>query len=174
MATRNFVPRANSEGSIGTEKKHWGSAFFDKVAVKTLEVISSGTENDAQPATVGWVKGKFQDLLKNALKLSGMSYKFGKKAENGYIYFGSLFGGLTIELLYFNTNNSNANNEQEQGLPLALREVFYGHISALSYEHDVLPVSKIGLTPDKGRIKVKFSVGREKSIPVYGIIVGTI
>ena len=38
MTTRNYVPRANGEGSIGTEKKHWGSAFFDKLVVKTLEV----------------------------------------------------------------------------------------------------------------------------------------
>ena len=71
MATRNYVPRANGEGSIGTEKKHWGGGFFDNLAVKTLEVIGGGAENDAQPATVGWVKSKFQDLLKNALNLSG-------------------------------------------------------------------------------------------------------
>lgn len=56
MATRNYVPRASGEGSIGTKKKHWGAIFAEKVAVKTLEVIDGGTENDAQPATVGWVK----------------------------------------------------------------------------------------------------------------------
>ena len=38
MATRNYVPRANGEGSIGTAGKHWGGAFFDKLVVKTLEV----------------------------------------------------------------------------------------------------------------------------------------
>ena len=169
----NFVPPTQSS-TLGKSDNRWAGGFFDKLAVKTLEVIGGGTENDAQPATVGWVKSKFQDLFNHAIKLTGVKYNFGKEGENGYIYFGSLFGGLTIELLYFNTNNSNANNEQEQVLPIALGKVFYGHICALSYKHDVLPVSKIGLTPDKGRIKVKFSVGREKSIPVYGIIVGTI
>ena len=28
MATRNYVPRANGEGSIGTAKKHWGAGYF--------------------------------------------------------------------------------------------------------------------------------------------------
>ena len=62
MATRNYVPRANGEGGIGTKKKHWGGAFFDKLAVKTLEVIDGGTENDAQPATVGWVNQRTSKL----------------------------------------------------------------------------------------------------------------
>jgi hypothetical protein len=29
MATRNIVPRANGEGSIGTAAKHWGAGHFD-------------------------------------------------------------------------------------------------------------------------------------------------
>ena len=29
MATRNIVPRANGEGSIGTAAKHWGAGYFD-------------------------------------------------------------------------------------------------------------------------------------------------
>ena len=173
MATRGIVPRANGEGSIGTGKKHWGSAFFDKVAIKTLEVIGSGTENDAQPATVGWMKSKFQDLLKNVLNLSGLGYHF-SDGESGYIYFGKFFGGLIIEFVYFNTNNSDNNNEQEKALPLALSKVFYGNVNVFGREYPTLPTVMVGLTPDKGRIRVKFSVGKEKSSPVYGIIIGTI
>ena len=94
MATRNYVPRANGEGSIGTEKKHWGGAFFDKLSVKTLEVIGVGTENDAQPATVGWVKQGFAKLLKSALENTGMRYNI---EANGYICFGSLLGNLTLQ-----------------------------------------------------------------------------
>ena len=174
MATRNYVPRANGEGSIGTEKKHWGGGFFDKLAVKTLEVISGGSENDAQPATVGWVKSKFQDLLKNALNLSGAGWDLNKEQESGYIYFGKLFGGLIIEFVYFNTNNSDSNNEQEKALPLALRKVFYGHVGVFSSEHPTLPTTIAGLTPDKGRMRVKFSVGKDRSFPVYGIVIGII
>lgn len=173
MATRNYVPRANGEGSIGTEKKHWGSAFFDKVAVKTLEVIGGGTDNDAQPATVGWVKGKFQDLLKNVLNLSGLGWNL-ENMRSGYIYFGKLFGGLVIEFVYFNTNESDNNNEQERALPLALNKVFYGNVNVFGREYPTLPTVMAGLTPDKGRVRVKFSVGKEKSSPVYGIVVGTI
>ena len=94
MATRNYVPRANGEGSIGTEKKHWGGAFFDKLSVKTLEVIGGGTENDAQPATVGWVKQKIKDLLRQTLVETGLRVQFG---ENGYICFGEFFNKLTIQ-----------------------------------------------------------------------------
>lgn len=93
MATRNYVPRANGEGSIGTEKKHWGSAFFDKVAVKTLEVIGGG-ENDAQPATVGWVKTAMGDILGGVLPKLGVRYNL---EANGYVCFGSLFGNFVIQ-----------------------------------------------------------------------------
>lgn len=76
MATRNYVPRVNGEGSIGTEKKHWGAAFFDKVAVKALEVIGGETENDAQPATVGWAKQNFAKLLKSNTVTSQGDFSF--------------------------------------------------------------------------------------------------
>lgn len=174
MATRSIVPRANGEGSIGTEKKHWGAIFAEKVAVKAIEVIGGGTESDAQPATVGWMKGKFQDLLKNALNLSGVGWDLENSASSGYIYFGKLFGGLIIEFVYFNTNESDNNNEQERALPLALNKVFYGNVNVFGREYPTLPTVMVGLTPDKGRIRVKFSIGREKSSPVYGIIIGII
>ena len=93
MATRNYVPRANGEGSIGTKKKHWGGAFFDNLAVKTLEVIGGGTE-DTQPATVGWVKQGFGKLLKSALEAAGVRYSM---AENGYLCLGALFGNIKIQ-----------------------------------------------------------------------------
>lgn len=96
MATRNYVPRANGEGSIGTKKKHWGGAFFDNLAVKTLEVIGGGAENDAQPATVGWVKQNLTRLLKSALEATGMRINIGH-SKAGYICFGELFGGLIVQ-----------------------------------------------------------------------------
>ena len=36
MATRNFVPRANNEGGIGTSVKQWASGFFQKLAVGAI------------------------------------------------------------------------------------------------------------------------------------------
>lgn len=96
MATRNYVPRANGEGSIGTEKKHWGAIFAEKVAVKALEVIGGGTENDAQPATVGWVKRGFSKMVKSALETAGMRVNIGWE-KSGYICFGALLGGLIIQ-----------------------------------------------------------------------------
>ena len=136
--------------------------------------MNGGTEAETQPSTVGWVKSKFQDLLKNALNLSGVRWDLDNPVGSGYIYFGKLFGGLVIEFVYFNTNNSDNNNEQEKALPLALNKLFYGNLNVFSTEHTISPVVYAGLTPDKGRVRVKFNVGREKSSPVYGIIIGTI
>lgn len=99
MATRNYVPRANGEGSIGTEKKHWGAIFAEKVAVKALEVIGGGGE-DTQPATVGWVKNKFYELVQKALEASGIVVYNSTNSLHGvfgYIVFGAFFGGLTIQ-----------------------------------------------------------------------------
>lgn len=94
MATRNYVPRANGEGSIGTEKKHWSAGFFDKMFVTTIEVIGGGAEDDNQPATVGWVKKNFRKMLEGALTAAGLAYNI---APNGYIKLGSMFGGLVIQ-----------------------------------------------------------------------------
>ena len=104
MATRNYVPRANGEGSIGTEKKHWGSAFFDKMAVKTLEVIGGGTENDAQPATVGWVREYLKKGLEAALNAIGVTYSIGAAAS--YVSFGKAFGKLLIQWGFVTTKNA--------------------------------------------------------------------
>ena len=38
MATRNYVPRANGEGCIGTEKKHWSGGHFDWLNVGGNEI----------------------------------------------------------------------------------------------------------------------------------------
>ena len=104
MATRNYVPRVNGEGSIGTEKKHWGGAFFDKLAVKTLEVIGGGTENDAQPATVGWVREHLKKGLVEALGTIGVTCSVGSAAS--YISFGRAFGNLLVQWGTVTTRNS--------------------------------------------------------------------
>lgn len=108
MATRNYVPRANGEGSIGTEKKHWGAIFAEKVAVKALEVIGGGTENDAQPATVGWVKQGIGKLLKSAFEAAGVRYSM---AENGYLCLGALFGNIKIQWGVISAKQGGAKNK---------------------------------------------------------------
>ena len=104
MATRNYVPRANGEGSIGTAKKHWGGAFFDNLAVKTLEVLGSGTENDAQPATIGWVRAYLKKGLESSLKEIGVTYSIGGAAS--YVSFGKAFGKLLIQWGSLESRNS--------------------------------------------------------------------
>jgi hypothetical protein len=38
MATRNFVPRANGEGSIGTPGKNWGAVYAEILKAQNLEI----------------------------------------------------------------------------------------------------------------------------------------
>ena len=40
MATPNIVPRADSEGGLGTASKYWASAYID--AITTTGTITSG------------------------------------------------------------------------------------------------------------------------------------
>lgn len=46
MATRNYVPRADSEGTIGTMIKFWLGGFFRSITVRTstTTVAASATE----------------------------------------------------------------------------------------------------------------------------------
>ena len=99
MATRNFVPRANNEGGIGTSVKQWASGFFQKLAVGAITtavtvLTPSDDANNQQPATTGWVRSQFQSILKTVLTAAGLQYNI---TTNGYICFGSLFGGLIIQ-----------------------------------------------------------------------------
>ena len=89
----NFVPPTPSS-TLGTSGNRWAGGFFEKIAVKTLEVIGGGTENNAQPATVGWVKTAMGDILGGVLPKLGVRYNFD---ANGYVCFGSLFGNFVIQ-----------------------------------------------------------------------------
>ena len=89
----NFVPPTQSS-TLGTSGNRWAGGFFDELAVKTLKVIGGGTENNAQPATVGWVKTAMGDILGGVLPKLGVRYNFD---ANGYVCFGSLFGNFVIQ-----------------------------------------------------------------------------
>ena len=60
MATRNYVPRANGEGSIGTEKKYWGKGFFQDLVVGGKAILDFvkdiGIESSHAESKVGWIK----------------------------------------------------------------------------------------------------------------------
>lgn len=108
MATRNFVPRANNEGGIGTSVKQWASGFFQKLAVGAITtavtvLTPAADANNQQPATTGWVRSQFQSILKTVLSAAGLKYNI---AQNGYICFGALFGGLILQWGYINANGT--------------------------------------------------------------------
>lgn len=102
MATRNFVPRADGEGGIGTSVKQWAGGFFKKLAVGAITtavtvLTPSADANNQQPATTNWVRTQFKSILEGVLSAAGLKYNLDK---NGYICFGSLFGGLILQWVY--------------------------------------------------------------------------
>lgn len=60
MATRGIVPRANGEGSIGTEKKHWEKGFFRDLFVDGKAILDFvkglGIESTQVGTNMGWIK----------------------------------------------------------------------------------------------------------------------
>ncbi|WP_455048790.1 gp53-like domain-containing protein [Mitsuokella sp.] len=108
MATRNFVPRADGEGGIGTSAKQWAGGFFKKLAVVAITtavtvLTPSADANNQQPATTSWVRTQFKSILEGVLSASGVKYNI---AQNGYVCLGSFFGGLIIQWGYETNINS--------------------------------------------------------------------
>ncbi len=60
MATRNFVPRGDGEGSIGKSRKRWDKGYFRDLVVngKALQdfVKELGIESSQIRTNVGWIK----------------------------------------------------------------------------------------------------------------------
>lgn len=60
MATRNFVPRKDGEGSIGKESKHWDKGYFRNLIIdgKALQdfVKELGIESSQMLEQAGWIK----------------------------------------------------------------------------------------------------------------------
>ena len=88
----NFVPPTPGS-TIGKPQNLWSGGYFDKIAVKEIEVLAGAVENDA-PATMGWVKRALPTILKSAIEQTGFSVRFG---VNGFVVFGSAFGKLKIQ-----------------------------------------------------------------------------
>lgn len=65
MATRNIVPRATGEGSIGTSAKTWGAGYFDD-----LTVTGQGSLSDYLPLAGGTMSGaiNFSDATEGKLQ----------------------------------------------------------------------------------------------------------
>ena len=122
MATRNFVPRRDGEGSVGKLRKHWGTAYIDKIFVKAVEVLGGETENDEQPATVGWVKSKFQEMIKSTFSALGVRYVMG---DVGYLCMGALFGNIKITWGITLTNQPVENKSIQVTLPIFVSTEYF-------------------------------------------------
>ena len=153
----NFVPPTQSS-TLGTSGNRWAGGFFEKIAVKTLEVIGGGTENDAQPATVGWVKQGFLKLLQATLKAAGLRVQVGWE-KSGYICFGDLFGGLIVQ--WGEADWGNLGKYTEITYPIAFQrscfvipiDTSYGDVKSIPQEGaPVFVVSQEFSTPAKARI----------------------
>lgn len=147
MATRNFVPRANNEGGIGTSVKQWASGFFQKLAVGAITtavtvLTPSDDANNQQPATTGWVRSQFQSILKTVLTAAGLKYNI---ATNGYICFGSLFGNLILQWGYSITEGDSS--YMQLTIPITATALLFG--SACTDSSVFLSISPIKILSNK-------------------------
>lgn len=68
MPTRNIVPRATGEGSIGTTAKRWFNGFFDKIKVDQVTIenneVSPEVTNTVSlgAALKRWARGHFENI----------------------------------------------------------------------------------------------------------------
>ena len=161
MATRNFVPRANGEGSIGKSRKHWGAAYIEKFFVKAVEVLGGETENDAQPATIGWVKSSFSKILETVLGATGLSYSL---SSVGYIKLGALFGGVIIQ--WGATENKNG-NLYETVFPIEFTTVITVVSSVCVWGDNIESTGGYATTVEKRRNGAKFKTGDIKGGKIF-------
>lgn len=166
MATRNFVPRANNEGGIGTSVKQWASGFFQKLAVGAITtavtvLTPSDDANNQQPATTGWVRSRFQSILKTVLTAAGLKYNI---ATNGYICFGSLFGGL---ILQWGVEENLTTKNGTFAYPIAVNNVFM--ISGSDRGGSPIP---IGIFPYNASASFNISSSVGTSTMFYWFVIG--
>ena len=77
MATRNIVPRATGEGSIGTSAKTWGAGYFDD-----LTVTGQGSLSDYLPLAGGTMTGTDCEI-KKANSTGNLIIRGGTSATDG-------------------------------------------------------------------------------------------
>lgn len=110
MATRNIVPRANGEGSIGRTDKHWKSGFFDNLNIggKDLSNFMKTVLNGANAAAVRKALGV------DASTCGGIVA--GSLGQNGWVKFSN---GLIIQWLRLTEKT-----ETVMPLPISMNSVF--------------------------------------------------
>jgi hypothetical protein len=62
MATRNIVPRANAEGSIGTAAKQWAEAYIQALYTDSFEADTITLEGDTPKIRLNGTEGSGLDL----------------------------------------------------------------------------------------------------------------
>ena len=63
MATRNFVPRADGEGSIGTAAKNWFSGYFKQLNVASM-TVNDNQNPIADTATLATLLSNLANMVK--------------------------------------------------------------------------------------------------------------
>ena len=147
MATRNFVPRADGEGGIGTSAKQWAGGFFKKLAVVAITtavtvLTPSADANNQQPATTSWVRTQFKSILEGVLSASGVKYNI---AQNGYVCLGAFFGGLILQWGKVVTANGGIQNVSI-ALPITVSTILTAVCS--SYTSQLMNESNSGQVSD--------------------------
>ena len=114
MATKNIVPRATGEGSLGTSEKKWGNIYADNITLvdgETLDTKISSIKDTADTAytTATEAEASITTSLANYLPLAGG------------VMTGTLYSSYTNTLRYQGEFCSIYNNTTANGAGLLLR-----------------------------------------------------
>lgn len=144
--------------------------FMDFAEVTPSLSDSVLVANEANGVRRSKISTMFSEILGQVLSLNGIRWNI-ESPNIGFISLGKFFGNLTLEFLYFNTNVSNDQNSQEKTLPVTLKRVCYAHATVVGVENNNTKTT-LSFSPNNSSVVARFNVGKDKSYPIYGIIIG--
>lgn len=84
MTTRNFVPRNNNEGQLGTENKKWNKIYTNEIFATNFTGNLTGTADNATNATNATNADVSKKVSNTATNGSGIDLVTGTMANNDY------------------------------------------------------------------------------------------
>jgi len=147
MATRNIVPRATGEGSIGTTVKRWFNGFFDKIKVDQVSIENNEVTPEVNnTVNLGadlkrWANGFFTSITTGVLKLSDVTLSQGSTPQVLNITATDGVGELQVEgnIVYHAGNLADPPPE----IPAGSKMWFYQDSAPLGWTLDSTPSDSI-------------------------------
>lgn len=175
MATRNFVPRANGEGSIGTDAKHWGSGNFDNInanaaALKNLNINGNQVSDLAKTLLGNTTAADMRSTIEATAANCGGIVSYSIDGLAGYVKFANKF------IIEWDVSSIGNDTSAYTSFPVTLARV-YACFAAYNYTSDsnrelIQPVG-YSVTSDKTGVNLFVPKQTDKSQWIHVLVFGT-